>query len=159
MPEAPHPPDPPMEVKEGQSLLGTISREMVKAMKTYYGLGPTQAKAYFVDDLLFIVMRGGITPGEQTLIDAGETDTVRAFRQRFANVMAARLSGTVEQLVECKVRNYQSQVLVDPDLILLIFVLDQSAPIRVLEETAQLLVEGDGHLGPDGVAASKNAPG
>jgi hypothetical protein len=82
MPDSLDAPDPELNVPEGASLLSAISREMVKAMKTYYGRGPTKAKSYLVDDLLFIVMRGGGTEAEKTMLEAGEHDPVREFRQR-----------------------------------------------------------------------------
>lgn len=83
-------------------------------MKSYFGRGPTKAKSYLVDDLLFVVMRGGMTDAEQTLLDAGEADAVRAFRQHFENVMGDRLIGTIEQLTGREVITYQSQVLFNP---------------------------------------------
>jgi uncharacterized protein YbcI len=119
--DAPQPPKPALEEESGISLRAAISREMVKALKTFYGKGPTKAKSYLFDDLLFVVMRGGATPGEQTLLDAGHSDSVRTFRQRFQNVMGERLVGTIEQLTERKVLTYQSQVLFDPFVVIEIF--------------------------------------
>lgn len=140
MSDAPQPPQPPLEEESGNSLRAAISREMVKAMKTYYGKGPTKAKSYFFDDLLFVVMRGGETPGEQTLLEAGHSDEVRSFRQRFENVMGDRLVGTIEQLTERKVLTYQSQVLFDPFIVIEIFVFNQPHISSAIEETARALL-------------------
>lgn len=128
-------------MQKGQSLLASISRELVTAMKAYYGRGPTQAKSYFLDDLLFVVMRGGITAAEETMLEAGEEDVVRAFRQRFEEVMSTRLRATVEQLTARKVITSQSQVLFDPDLAIAIFVFDKAIGRNGNEETARLLLE------------------
>lgn len=143
MPDVPQPPEPALQSQSGASLLSAISREMVKAMKTYYGRGPTKAKSYPMDDLLFIVMRGGITEAEQTLLAAGEADAVRAFRQRFENVMAARLVGTIEQLTERKVLTYQSQVLFDPPTVVEVFLFDKPLARPAIEETARALLDPD----------------
>lgn len=140
MADVPHPPSPPLEGQSGASLLSAISREMVKAMKTFYGRGPTKAKSYLVDDLLFVVMRGGTLEAEKTLLEAGEGDTVRTFRQRFENVMAERLIGTVEQLTERKVVTYQSQVLFEPNVVVEMFVFDRPLERATLEETARALL-------------------
>jgi uncharacterized protein YbcI len=151
--EAPKPPQPPLEEESGNSLRAAISREMVKALKTYYGKGPTKAKSYLFDDLLFVVMRGGITPGEQTLLEAGHSDEVRTFRQRFQNVMGERLVGTIEQLTERKVLTYQSQVLFDPFVVTEIFVFDKAHSSQAIEETAKALLSKDeddaGTIGAD----------
>lgn len=114
MTDVPQPPEPALESQSGASLLSAISREMVKAMKTYYGRGPTKAKSYLMDDLLFIVMREGITQAEETMLSAGKEDEVQAFRRQFEKIMAERLVGTIEQLTDRKVVAYQSQVLFDP---------------------------------------------
>jgi len=135
--DVPQPPDPPLAGHTGASLLAAISREMVKAMKTFYGRGPTKAKSYLVDDLLFVVMRGGTLEAEETLLESGEGDMVRAFRQRFENVMAERLIGTIEQLTERKVVTYQSQVLFEPNVVIEMFVFDRPLERVTLEETAQ----------------------
>ncbi|HEX5982772.1 MAG TPA: DUF2294 domain-containing protein [Solirubrobacterales bacterium] len=139
MSEVPQAPES-LEEERGTSLRAAISREMVKAMKACYGKGPTKAKSYFFDDLLFVVMRGGMTPGEKTLLEAGEADAVRAFRQHFENVMAERLTGTIEQLTERKVLTYQSQVLFDPDVVIEIFVFDKAPTPEAIEETAKALL-------------------
>lgn len=152
MPDLPEPPEPALESQSGASLLSAISREMVKAMKTYYGRGPTKAKSYLMDDLLFIVMRGGIMEAEETLLAAGEEDAVRAFRQRFENIMAERLVGTIEQLTDRKVLNYQSQVLFDPPIVVEIFLFDKPLERPVIEETARAL------LSPEAGAAGADDP-
>lgn len=144
MSQAPKPPQPPLEEESGNSLRAAVSREMVKALKTYYGKGPTRAKTYLFDDLLFVVMRGGITRGEETMLEAGHSDSVRAFRQRFQNVMGDRLVGTIEQLTERKVLTYQSQVLFDPFVVIEIFVFDKDLASSAIEETARaILSDGD----------------
>jgi uncharacterized protein YbcI len=143
VPEVPQPPEPELESKDGEPLLSALSREMVMAMKKYYGRGPTQAKSYLVDDLLFVVMRGGTTEGERTLLDAGMTDTVREFRQKFENLMAERLVGTVEQLTDRKVLTYQSQILFDPEMVVEMFVFDRPLERSALQETADALLAGD----------------
>jgi uncharacterized protein YbcI len=143
MTDEPKPPQPPLESQSGAALLSAISREMVKAMKTYYGRGPTKAKSYLMDDLLFIVMRGGITEAEKTMLAAGQTDAVRAFRQRFENVMAERLVGTIEQLTDRKVLTYQSQVLFDPPLVIEVFLFEEPFDRPAIEETARALLEAD----------------
>jgi len=143
MADVPQPPQPELDSQSGDSLLAAISREMVRAMKQYYGRGPTKAKSYLVDDLLFVVMRGGTLPAEKTLLEAGFSDTVREFRQKFENVMADHLVGTIEQLTERKVVTYQSQILFEPELVVEIFVFDQPVSRAAMEQTAQALLAGD----------------
>ena len=80
------------EVQQGQSLLARISTEVVQTFKEYYGKGPTSAKSYMFDDLLFVVMRGGLTASEKFLLEKDEGDVVRQYRQTFENRMNEILS-------------------------------------------------------------------
>lgn len=128
--------------RRGESMLARISTEMVRLQKQYYGRGPERAKSYMVDDLLFIVMRGGVLPAEQTMLEADQEDLVRNFRQQFQNEMGSRLVGMVEELTGRKVVNYQSQVVFDPDLIFEIFIFDDHVGENQVAETARAQLEG-----------------
>jgi uncharacterized protein YbcI len=105
-------------------LLRQVSREMVARQKQYWGKGPKHVKSYIVDDMLFIVMRGGVTVAERTMVGFGQEDLVRQLRQTFENETATELSQMVERLTQRKVLNYQSQIMFDPDVVVEIFVFD-----------------------------------
>ena len=111
---------------DGDDLLSQISNEMARAQKSFFGKGPTAAKTYILDDLLFVVMRGGFTTAEITMLEFGQADLVRKFRQIFENEMGDALIGVVEELTGRKVLTYQSQVLFDPDIALELFVFDDT---------------------------------
>jgi uncharacterized protein YbcI len=117
------------EHREG--VLSRVSSEMVQAMRRHYGKGPVSAKSYLVDDLLFVVMRGGMTRAERTMLDAGREDSVRGFRQEFESEMAEPLIRMIERVTGRHVVNYHSQVLFDPDMTIEIFVFDEQQPTAV----------------------------
>ena len=121
---------------QSDSLLSRISTEIVRATKEYFGKGPVSAKSYMLDDFLIVVMRGGVTTAEQTMLDFGEADLVRNFRQTFENRMTERLVGKVEELTGRKVVTYQSQILFDPHIVIELFFFDRQADERQLRETA-----------------------
>jgi uncharacterized protein YbcI len=140
----------------GSSVLIAISNDVVSTFKTHYGKGPTSAKTYMVDDLVFVVMRGGLNEAEKFLLDSGEKDLVRAYRQSFENHMAQILSDKIEEHTGRKVLTFQSQVLFDPDLSVEIFVLDERAPDDAgVEATAvgQLADDGTGEVAGEAAAA------
>ncbi len=127
MPDPAGVPSPALDESQTDDLLSAISREMVRALKTYYGKGPVKAKSYLMDDFLLVVLRDGLLVAEDTMIEAGFADSVRQFRQEFQNVMAERLIGTVEQLTGRKVVTYQSQVLFDPHIVCELFFFEDGA--------------------------------
>jgi uncharacterized protein YbcI len=127
---------PDGEAERGRSLLTRISTEVVRTFKEYYGKGPVSAKSYFLDDLLFVVMRGGLNAPELFLLERGEQDVVRQYRQTFENRMAQILSEKIEKLTGRKVINFQSQVLFDPDMSVEIFVFEKRSPDEAIVATA-----------------------
>lgn len=112
--------------EQGGSLLAQISNAFVTMQKEYWGIGPLEAKSYMMDDLLLIVMRGGLTRAERTMLDFGQQDLVRNFRQTFENEMTQNLTGKIEELTGRKVLTYQSQILFDPDIVAELFVFDKA---------------------------------
>lgn len=122
---------------DGRDLLARISVEMVRAQKQYFGLGPTRTKSYMMDDFLLIVMRGGQTVAEKTMLEFGQEDLVRTFRQTFENEMTERLQGMIEELTGRKVIGYQSQILFQPEVVIEIFFFDRSADQAEVAATAQ----------------------
>ncbi len=133
----------PEDEERGQSLLSQISTEMVRAQKQFFGKGPTQAKSYILDDLLVVVMRGGLTTAEHTMLEFGHPDQVRQFRQLFQEEMTERLTTMVEELTGRKVATYQSQVLFDPDVMVEMFVFNEPGDSAARRETAEGQLNGD----------------
>jgi len=115
---------------------------MVRTLKQYWGKGPVEVRSYFFDDMLLVSMKGGMTTAEETMLDFGESDAVRGFRQVFQNRMADKLVGLVEEVTGQKVLTYQSQVLFDPDRVCEIFVFDGPGPEQGRRETAQNQLRG-----------------
>ena len=136
-----------------QGLLARISNEMVRAQKQFFGKGPTQAKSYMLDDFLLIVMRGGLTTAEKTMLEFGQPDQVRQFRQLFENEMTDRLTDMVERLTGRKVATYQSQIMFDPDLVVEMFVFDSAGDAEDRAATA----DGQMHDDTIGEATDEDA--
>jgi uncharacterized protein YbcI len=120
-----------------ESMLTSISNEMVQAKKRFFGKGPEGVKTYMMDDLCFTVMRGGLTRAEQTMLDAGHPDQVRAFRQLFQNEMSDTLMTAVSEITGRRVVTYQSQIMFDPHIVIEMFVFADRAPENTLEATAR----------------------
>jgi uncharacterized protein YbcI len=127
----------PRAVERGDALLRRISREIVHTQKEAFGKGPTHSKAYMFDDMLLVVMRDGLTVAEKTMLDFGQPDLVRNFRQQFENEMTSRLVGVIERLTERKVLTYQSQVMFDPDVIVEMFIFDRTGGYEERFATAE----------------------
>ena len=105
------------------SLRAAIANAMVGLKKRYYGRGPEAAKAYVEDDYIFVVMEGGLTRNEETLLEAGKADLVRQYRLAFQETVGPTATSAVEELTGRRVIGYHSQIVFDPARAFEIFVL------------------------------------
>ena len=106
-----------------KEMLAAISAELVRLKAHHYGKGPVEAKSYINDNFLFCVMKGGLTRVEETLISSGDEDLVRKVRLRFQEQMHTVFRDAVEKVTGRVVVAYNSQLLINPDHIVEIFVL------------------------------------
>jgi uncharacterized protein YbcI len=95
-------------------LRAKLANAMVGLKKEYFGRGPTAAKAWLLDDYIFVAMEGGLTRNEETLLAAGREDVVRSSRLTFQEVVGATSVGAVEEITGRRVANYHSQVVFNP---------------------------------------------
>lgn len=109
-----------------QSVLATISNRVVRLHKEYYGKGPTKAKTYLNDDLVVVLLRGGFTKVEETLLEEGRGDAVIQQRMEFQDVMQERFKDVIREELGREVIGFMSGSQQDPDLIAELFVLAPS---------------------------------
>jgi uncharacterized protein YbcI len=116
-----------IEAADGQppgSLRAAIANAMVGLKKRHYGRGPEAARAFIEDDYIFVVLEGGLTRNEETLLAAGREDTVRQYRLAFQAVVEEPATSAIEELTGRKVIGYHSQIVFDPVRAFEIFVLE-----------------------------------
>jgi uncharacterized protein YbcI len=107
-------------------MLASLSNAIVGLYKRYYGKGPTKARSYLMDDMVLCVLRGGLTRAEQTLARSGRIEAVTRQRQEFQAAVRDEFIETVEQIVGRSVVAFMSNVHMDPDLNVEIFMLERA---------------------------------
>ena len=127
MPEA----DVPKPSKAHGEVLSELSNGMVALLKEYYGVGPTQAKSYYQDDLVVCVLRGGFTRVEQTLLNGDRGRAVIEQRMAFQEVMRERFEAVIQRATGRAVIGFMSGNQQDPDMICEVFIL---SPTSLVEE-------------------------
>ena len=108
-----------------------VSDGMVALLKDYYGVGPTQTKTYYHDDLVVCLLRGGFTRVEKTLLEGGRGAAVIQQRMEFQEVMRDRFVQVIESATGRRVVGFMSGNQQDPDMICEVFVL---APTDLLAD-------------------------
>jgi uncharacterized protein YbcI len=119
--------------------LAAISDGMVSLLKEYYGVGPTQAKTYYHDDLVVCVLRGGFTRVEKTLLAGDRGQAVIEQRMAFQEVMRQRFEAVIQGATGRPVIGFMSGNQQDPDMICEVFVL---SPTDLVEE-AEIRAAGE----------------
>ena len=71
------------------------------------------------------------------MLDFGEEDKVRDFRQTFENQATERLTGMIEDLTGREVLTHQSQILFDPDRVVELFLFDRKSRPELIRATAE----------------------
>ena len=113
-----------MPDEPGGSVRAALANAMVGMKKQYYGRGPTAAKAWILDDYVFVAMEGGLTRNEETLLEDGKEDVVRGYRLAFQETMGPTTMAAVEEITGRKVLTYHSQIVFGPTRAFEIFVLE-----------------------------------
>jgi uncharacterized protein YbcI len=113
-----------------------ISNAITKLQREHYGRGPESVRTVVGYDHIICFLENTFMPVELTLIDAGESDAVRQTRLAFQRAMESRFKSTIEELTGRKVRAFLSQVSLNPDISVEVFVLER----------------GDAEQAPEGVA-------
>lgn len=90
------------------NLLLEISNELVRVHKERYGRGPTKARTYISDDLVVVVLQGGYSRAESTLVETGRADAVTQTRLAIQETIEEETRATIERLTGRKVRSYMS---------------------------------------------------
>jgi uncharacterized protein YbcI len=135
MPDA----DPQHTTKTPGDVLTEISDGLVALLKEYYGVGPTQAKTYYHDDLVVCVLRGGFTRVEKTLLAGDRGRAVIEQRMAFQEVMRQRFEAVVQAATGRPVIGFMSGNQQEPDMICEVFVL---SPTDLVEE-AEIRAAGE----------------
>lgn len=113
-----------MPDEPGGSLRMALANAMVGMKKQFYGRGPVAAKAWILDDYVFVAMEGGLTRNEETLLADGKEDLVRTYRLSFQETVGETTMAAVAELVGRRVLTYHSQIVFDPPRTFEIFVLE-----------------------------------
>lgn len=103
-----------------------ISNAFTKLQRDHFGRGPESVRTLVGYDHIITLLENTLMPVEQTLFDAGETDAIRTTRTAFQRAMESRFVNTVEEITGRKVRAFLSQVSLDPDIAVEVFVLEHS---------------------------------
>ena len=91
------------------SVRAEISRAMVRLYKEQFGRGPTKARTEFAgSDIVVCTLEDSFTPAERRLAEMGEHQRLRDTRLYFQHATEDKFCGAIEEIVNRKVRAFNS---------------------------------------------------
>jgi uncharacterized protein YbcI len=113
-----------------------ISNAITKLQREHYGRGPDSVRTVVGYDHIICFLENTFMPVERTLLDAGEAAAVRETRLAFQRAMQDRFVAVVEEITGRKVRAFLSQVSLNPDISVEVFVLERGGDEQAPEGVA-----------------------
>ena len=121
-----------------QSVLSSISNEMVRLYKEQFGRGPTRTRTSWAGpDVLVVTLEETFTPAERSLQRLGEHKHLRDLRLLFQYAEIDAFCEPVERLTARKVRGFISGIDTEADI-----------------ATETFILHPDGYDGPSRTAAA-----
>jgi uncharacterized protein YbcI len=96
--------------------LALVARDTARQHAAALGRGPTRVDAWQDDDFVVVLMRGGLTVPERTLVDSGQHEEVVRARRAMQETMRPGLVESVERHTGREVVAFMSTTHVNPDL-------------------------------------------
>jgi uncharacterized protein YbcI len=116
--------DPALRPLEGGKLLSQITNRIVSLTREHYRRGPIKTKTYVLDNLIVCVLSDGFTAIEHDN-EGRRGRTSARDAPRLPTDDEKSLQQDVEHLTGCKVLAFLSQVHVEPDLTIQLFLMDR----------------------------------
>ena len=99
---------PPERVRE------EIARELRQVQEESYGAGVRDIQVHVAGDFVLAILDVELTRAEETLLDAGRGDTVKASRDSFQAAIGPTFTAIVERATGRKVDSFISSMSLEP---------------------------------------------
>lgn len=91
-----------------------IAEEIVRFEREYMGRGPLEARAYIVDDMVIVRLRGVLTPAEHqlasTIPEANGRELIKRMRETLIEKGRPLLEQSIEKVFKCKVKSMHTDI-------------------------------------------------
>jgi len=103
-----------------------ISEAMIKFEKEFMGRWPTETVAYIREDVIFVRLKGVLTPAEEQLVKTSEgADLVKQTRIQLLEGARSLLSNIILKSTECRIKSLHSDINVKTGERIIVFILDK----------------------------------
>lgn len=108
-----------------------IGEAIIKFEKEYMGRGPQETKTYIIKDMVFIRLKGVLTPAEEQLAKTTEgADLIKKTRVQLLEGARLLLENIVSDITGCQVKSLHTDISTKTGERIIIFTLDQNLEDR-----------------------------
>ncbi len=109
-----------------------ISDSIIKFEKEYMGRGPQEAKAYILKDIVFIRLKGVLTPAEEQLAKTAEGALlIKKTRMQLLEGARGLLEDIVINITKCQVKSLHTDISTKTGERVIIFTLNQDYEAQI----------------------------
>ncbi len=120
-----------MENKTKGQAESQISEAIIKFEKDYMGRGPTETKTYIIKDMVFVRLKGVLTPAEEQLAKSPEgADLIKKTRVQLLEGARVLLEKMISEITACQVLSLHTDISTKTGERVIIFTLDQNLEDR-----------------------------
>ena len=104
-----------------------ISEAILKFEKEYMGRGPIEGKTYIIKDMVFIRLKGVLTPAEEQLVSTVEgANLIKKTRVQLLEGARVLLINIISEITACQVISLHSDISTKTGERVIIFTLDKN---------------------------------
>ncbi|MFH1856899.1 MAG: DUF2294 domain-containing protein [Candidatus Omnitrophota bacterium] len=108
-----------------------ISDAIIKFEKEYMGRGPMEAKTFIIKDMIFVRLKGVLTPAEEQLSKTAEgADLIKKTRIQLLEGARALLENMVLDITKCQVSSLHTDISTRTGERIIVFILDRDFETR-----------------------------
>ncbi len=113
------------KITKGQ-IESQISDAIIRFEKEYMGRGPKETKTYIIDDMIFVRLKGVLTPAEEQLSKTSEgADLIKKTRVNLLEGAWPILGNIIKEVTDCKIQSLHSDISTKTGERVIIFTLDK----------------------------------
>lgn len=104
-----------------------VSEAMIKFEKEYMGRGPRETKTYLINDMLFVRLKGVLTPAEEQLSKTTEgAALIKKTRVQLLEGARLLLKNILLDITGCQIKSLHTDISTKTGERIIIFTLDQN---------------------------------
>ena len=104
-----------------------ISEAIIKFEKEYMGRGPTETKTYIIKDMIFVRLKGVLTPAEEQLAKTAEgADLIKRTRVKLLEGARLLLENIISDITSTQVKSLHTDISTKTGERVIIFTLDHN---------------------------------